>query len=162
MGTGVVGKSRVPNNKAHRDALLGAVTTKVASVAAGLGDLFGAPKDNATKPKKKTEKKILSPDEQEKKDFEKDMQMNLVSKSSFINTDCIMSKRDVFLHNGFNLFCIHLYPRLSWDAFQAHTLNFEISFLIVRPRITKLAEKARTTSLNLTRTGIAHQEAGVN
>ena len=96
MGTGVVGKSRVPNNKAHRDALLSAVTTKVASVATGLGDLFGAPKDITTRPKTKKEKKILSPDEQEKKDFEKDMQMNLVSKSSLINTDCIMSKRDVF------------------------------------------------------------------
>ena len=58
MGTGVVGKSRVPNNKAHRDALLSAVTTKVASVAAGLGDLFGAPKDNTTRPKKKKRRRF--------------------------------------------------------------------------------------------------------
>lgn len=86
MGTGVVGKSRVPNNKAHRDALLGAVTTKVSSVPADFSDLFGAPKDAKTnKPKK--EPKKLSAEEQEKKDFEKDMQMNLVSKSLFISID---------------------------------------------------------------------------
>ena len=85
MGTGVVGKSRVPNNKAHRDALLGAVTTKVSSVPADFSDLFGAPKDE--KPKTKKEPKKLSAEEQEKKDFEKEMQMNLVSKSLFISID---------------------------------------------------------------------------
>ena len=63
----------------------GAVTTKVSSVPADFSDLFGAPKDE--KPKTKKEPKKLSAEEQEKKDFEKEMQMNLVSKSLFISID---------------------------------------------------------------------------
>lgn len=146
-GTGLKGQSRVPANKAHRFNLVGAIATKVASAPNSLTDLFGAPKDAQKKPPKA--KKVLPPEEQQKKDFEKDMAMSLVSKSQNCNLgDCCFSSVIVF--------SMSLMKKMSLTRKVIHL----IFYMAVDPRISKLAEKARATSLNLTQTGISHQEAG--
>lgn len=152
-GSGLSGSARVPQNKAHRFSVSSTIQTKLAGTPASFNDLFGAPPQE--KPKEKRPKKPLSKEEQAKKDFEKDMQQTLVAtlfgrKQSWY----ILSVNQVFeaIHVHWGQNSLKLYT----DTVIPLIFHKSIDSL----RIGKLAEKARNTSVNLTNTGIAHQEVG--
>ena len=79
-GIGLTGQARIPGNKAHRFNVVSALQTKMASTPSSNTELFGAPKGgNTTERKTPKVKKELTPEEQAKKDFEKEMQQTLVT-----------------------------------------------------------------------------------
>lgn len=97
-------------------------------------------------------KRALSAEEQAKKDFEKDMQQTLVTALFGRNQSWyILSVNQVFE-------AIHVH----WGRkfFEAIYYTCPLISQIDSLRIGKLAEEARDTSVNLTNTGIAHQEVG--
>ena len=78
------GHADISDNKAHRQAISDAITTKMSTsgAASGLDVLFGGQTSEQQKNKKpKTPKapKVLSPEEQKKKDFDRSMSQSLNS-----------------------------------------------------------------------------------
>ena len=75
-GSTLSGTARVQQNKAVRQALSNSLSGKMANQPTDMDDLFGAPvKHPAPKAtNKKKGKKELTPDQQEKKDLEKELQ----------------------------------------------------------------------------------------
>lgn len=82
-GFGLHGRSKVADNKAQRQALADALTTKAASTLkpSSLDGLFGAaaPSKKDTKTRNKKVPKELTPEEKQKKDFDADMKQSLGS-----------------------------------------------------------------------------------
>lgn len=82
-GFGLHGRSKVADNKAQRQALADALTTKAASTLKplSLDGLFGAaaPSKKDTKTRNKKVPKELTPEEKQKKDFDADMKQSLGS-----------------------------------------------------------------------------------
>lgn len=124
------------DNQAERQALADHLNSKMSVVAsAGLEGLFSNGNSQRKTPKAKVPK-VLTKEEQEKKDFDKDLEQNLVS--------------HVFSICSWNL---NFHVRLAPPKL---TIFVALSLL----RIGKLATKARDTAARLTETGIADQEAG--
>ena len=95
-GTSVRGTAKVSGNKAVRSSLESHITTKAAAAgSSGDGlDLFGGlnlgaePPKSVTKNKKAKVKKEVTPEEKERKDFEKDLAQPLVSHGAAAGLCC--------------------------------------------------------------------------
>ena len=95
-GTSVRGTAKVSGNKAFRSTLEAHITTKAAAASAGDGlDLFGGLTQGAeqkpttkNKNKKAKVKKEVTPEEKERKEFEKDLAQPLVSHGAGLCCAC--------------------------------------------------------------------------
>ena len=106
LGSQTRGSADVPENKAARSSMSAALTEKVSagfSSSDALGDMFKhlrtgsaanevRPKDKA-KPKPNRNKKVLTPEQQQQKDFEKSLEKMLGFKSTSIFLICFLYAR---------------------------------------------------------------------
>ena len=84
VGSGVHGHANISENKAHRQAISDVITTKMSTSGASskLDVLFGGQTSEQQKNKKAKQPKapkVLSPEEQKKKDFDRSMSQSLNS-----------------------------------------------------------------------------------
>lgn len=131
------GHADISDNKAHRQAISDVITTKMSTsgVASSLDVLFSGQTSEQQKNKKAKQPKapkVLSPEEQKKKDFDRSMTQSLNKP-----------------------YCE--YQRKSMKPYHGSTVWYTQSMLS-NIRLASLATKARNTAANLTATGIAHQE----
>ena len=132
------GTAHVPQNKAYRAAMGAALTAKAATDPMELGDLFGG---GGLQKQAKPKKENFTPDQEMKKNFEKNLSMSLAFR---------------FQHT----FETQIVKIFSKTLAKLLVVCISVGASKTDLRIDKLADKAMKASVDLTDTGIPHQQVG--